>query len=219
MHVVNNAHSHANNDSDEQINVENQANDVQAESMFVDSSEMKDISTPSEQELLVQRALDSVEVNTANKATDANDYPSKDSDDRIDAENMNVDEPDCALDSVEVNTVDKANDANGHPSKDSDDRIDAKNMNVDEPNMIHECYKTNNANAEQIESMVDDDVEQNDVSTTIDQGLQEETVSDDVEMEKADKTTDAFGHASTDSDDRIPSLIGEEIFLFKMVLK
>jgi hypothetical protein len=136
---------------------------------------------------------------------------------------MNVDEPDHALDSVEVNTVDKANDANGHPSKDSDDRIDAENMNVDEPDMIHDSSKTNDANAEKTESMVDDDVEQNDVSTTIDQGLQEGTVSDDVEMEKADKTTDALAHASTDSDDGIDegnTIIDQRRdYLFKMVLK
>ncbi len=137
------------------------------------------------------------------KATDANDDPSKDSDDTIDVENMNVDEPDHALDSVEVNTVDKANEANGHPSQGSDDRIDAENMNVDEPDIIRDSSKTNDANAEQTESMVDDDVEQNDVSTNINQGLQKEIVSDDVEMEKADKTTDAFGCASTDCDDRI----------------
>jgi hypothetical protein len=116
---------------------------------------------------------------------------------------MNVDEPDSAFDCMEVNTVDKATDPNGHPSIDSDDRIDAENMNVDEPNMIHDGYKANDANAEQTESIVDDVVEMNDLSTTIDQGLQEETVSDNVEMDKADKTTDAFGHASTDSDDRI----------------
>ncbi len=34
--------------SDEQINVENQAKDVQAESIFADSSEVKDTSMPSE---------------------------------------------------------------------------------------------------------------------------------------------------------------------------
>jgi hypothetical protein len=73
--------------------------------MFADSSEMKDTAMPSEQELPVQRALDSVEANAVNKATDANDDPSKDSDDKIDAENMDVDEPDCTLDSVDVNTV------------------------------------------------------------------------------------------------------------------
>ncbi len=171
MHVVNNAHSYANTDFDDQISVGNQANDVQAESMFADSSETKDTSTPSEQELPVQRALDSVEVNTVDKATDANDDPSKDSDDTIDAKNMNVDEPYCTLDSVEVNTVDKANDANGHPSQDSDDIIDAENVNVDQPDIIHDSSKTNDANAEQTESMVDDDVEQDDVSTNINQGL------------------------------------------------
>jgi hypothetical protein len=79
-----------------------------------------------------------VEVNTADKTTDADGHPSKDPDNRIDAENMNVDEPDSAPDCEEVNTVDKATDTNGHPSKDSDDRIDAENMNVDKPDMIHE---------------------------------------------------------------------------------
>ncbi len=166
--------------------------------MFAYSSEMKDASTSSEQELPVQRALDRMEVNTVDKATDANDDPSKDSYDINDAENMNIDEPDCALDSVKVNTVDRANDTNGYPSKGSDDRIDAENMNVEEPSIIHNSYKTNDANAEQTKFMVDDDVEQNDLSTNINQGLQKESVSDDVEIEKADKTTDAFGHASTD---------------------
>ncbi len=52
MHAINNAHSHANTDSDEQINVGNQANDAQVESIFADSSEMRDTSTPSEQESL-----------------------------------------------------------------------------------------------------------------------------------------------------------------------
>ncbi len=203
VHVVNNAHSHANIDSDEQINVGNQANNVQAKSICSDSSEMKDPSTPSEQELPVQHVLDSVEVNIIDQATDANSDPSKDSDHTIDAVNMNVDEPDCTLHSVEVNTVDKANDANGHPSQDSDDRIDAENSNVDEPDIIHDSSKTNDANTAQTQSMVDDDVEQNDVSTNNNQGLQKETVSDDVEIEKADKTTDAFGHVNTDCDDRI----------------
>jgi hypothetical protein len=203
VHVVNNAHSHANIDSDEQINVGNQANDVQSESIFADSSEMKDTSLSSEQELSVQCALDSVEVNPADKTTDANGDPSKDSNHTIDSKNMNVDEPDLALDSVEVNRVDKANDAYGHPSQDSDDRIDVENSNVDEPAIIDDSSKTNDANAEQTQSMVDDDVEQNDLSTNINQDLQKDTISDDVEMEKPDKTTDAFGHVDTDCDDRI----------------
>ena len=69
---------------------------------------------------------------------------------------------------MEVNIADKATDANGHPSKDYDDRIDAEDMDhVDEPDIIHDSSKTNDANAEQTESMVDDDVEMNDVFTII----------------------------------------------------
>ncbi len=79
---------------------------------FSDGSEMKVTSTLSEQELPVQHAHDSEGVKTVNKATDANDDPSKDSDHTIDVENMTVDEPDCILDSVEVNTVGEANDTN-----------------------------------------------------------------------------------------------------------
>jgi hypothetical protein len=94
MHGANNAYSYANTDSDDQIIVGNQANDVQAYSMFPESSEMNDTCMPFEQEFLVHCALDSVEVNTADKATDANGHFSKDSDNRIDAENMDDDEPD-----------------------------------------------------------------------------------------------------------------------------
>jgi hypothetical protein len=36
--------------------------------------------------------------------------------------------------------------------------------------MIHDGPKTNDANVKQTESMIDDDVEMNDVSTTIEQG-------------------------------------------------
>ncbi len=150
--------------SDEQINAENQAKDVQAESIFADSSEMKDTSTLSGQELPGQCAHDNEGVNSVDKATDANGDPSKDSDHTIDAENITVDEPDCTLDSVEVNTVGEANDTNGHPSQESDVTIDVENINVDEPDIIHDSSKTIDANAEQTESMVDDDVEHNDVS-------------------------------------------------------
>jgi hypothetical protein len=74
VHQANNADSHANIDSDEQINVGNQANDVQAGLLFPDSSEMNDTSMHFEQEFLVQCALDCVEVNIADKATDANGH-------------------------------------------------------------------------------------------------------------------------------------------------
>jgi hypothetical protein len=44
--------------------------------------------------------------------------------------------------------------------------------------------------------MVDDDVEMNDLSMTIDQGLHKETVSDNVEMDKTDRTTNDEDQAS-----------------------
>jgi hypothetical protein len=50
--------------------------------------------------------------------------------------------------------------------------------------------------------MVDDDVQHNDVSQHIIQGLQKETVGNDVVMKKADKTTDATGNVNKDCDDR-----------------
>ncbi len=49
-------------------------------------------------------------------------------------------------------------------------QIDRENSNVDEP-IIHDSSKTNDGNAEQTDSNVDDDVEQNDVSQNIIQGL------------------------------------------------
>jgi hypothetical protein len=82
-------------------------------------------------------------------------------------------------------------------------QIDAENSNIDEPDIIHDSSKTNDGNAEQTESIVDDDVEQNYVSQNIIQGLQNKTVSDDVGMEKADETTDVSGHVDKDCDDRI----------------
>jgi hypothetical protein len=46
--------------------------------MFPDGLEMNDTSMTIEQQLQVQCALDSVEVDTADKATDANGHPSTD---------------------------------------------------------------------------------------------------------------------------------------------
>jgi hypothetical protein len=94
----------------------------------------------------------------------ANGDPSKDPDHTIDAKKTTIDEPDCTLDSVEVNTLGETNDTNGYPSQDSDVTIDAENSNIDEPDIIHDNSKTIDTNAEQTESIVDDDVEHNDVS-------------------------------------------------------
>jgi hypothetical protein len=131
---------------------------------FADSSEVKGTSTLSGQELPGQCAHDNEGVNLVDKATDVNGDPSKDPDCIIDAENTTVDESDCTLDSVEVNTVGEANDTNGHPSQESDVTVDAEHSNIDEPDIIHDISKTIDANAKQAVSMVDDDVEHNDVS-------------------------------------------------------
>ncbi len=99
---------------------------------------------------------------------------------------MTVDEPDCIFDSVEVNTVGEENDVHGLCSQETGVQIDRENSNVDEPN-IHDSSKTNDANSEQTNSIVDDDVEKNDVSQNIIQSLQHKLVGNDVGMEKADE--------------------------------
>ncbi len=94
---------------------------------------------------------------------------------------------DCRYDS-DLKTVSEANDVHGHSSQEIGVLIDRENSNIDEPN-IHDSSKTNDGNAEQTDLIVDDDVEQNDVSQNIIQGLQKKTVSKDVGMKKADETT------------------------------
>jgi hypothetical protein len=111
-----------------------------------------------QKELPVQCAHESEEVNTFDKATDVNGDPSKDSDHTIDAKNKTVDELDHILDSVEVNTVGEENDVHGHFSQETGVQNDRENSSIDKPN-IHDNSKTNDGNAEQTNSIVDDDVE------------------------------------------------------------
>jgi hypothetical protein len=86
-------------------------------------------------------------------------------------------------------------DVHGHSSQEIGVQIDRENSNVDEPN-IHDSSKTNDGNAEQIDSILDDDVEQNDTSQNIIQGLQDKTISKDAGMEKADETTNVSGETT-----------------------
>ncbi len=173
---------------------------MQAESIFADSSEIKNTSMLFGQELPGQRAHDNEGVNSVDKATDTNGDPSKDSDHIIDAENRTVDEPDCTLNSVEVNTVAEANDITGHPSQESDVTVDAENSNIDEPDIIHDSSKIIDANAEQTESMIDDDVEHNDVSQ---KELPVQCAHDSEKVNTVDKATDVNGDHSKDSDHTI----------------
>jgi hypothetical protein len=121
----------------------------------------------SERELLVQCIHASEEVNTVDKVTDVNGN--------------------CRYDS-NLNTVSEAIDVHGHSSQEIGVQIDRENQNADGPN-IHDSSKINDDDAEQTESIVDNDIEQNDVSQNIIQGLQNKTVSKDVGMEKAVETT------------------------------
>jgi hypothetical protein len=113
---------------------------------------------------------------------------------------MTVDKPDHTLDSVEVNTVDEANDNNGHLSQESDVTVGAENSNIDEPDIIHDSSKTVDANAEQKESMVDDDVEHNDVSQ---KEIPVKCAYDSEGVNTVDKATDVNGDPSKDSDHTI----------------
>ncbi len=113
----------------------------------------------------------------------------------VSAENMTVDEPDCIFDSVDVNTVAEKNDVHGLCIQEAGVQIDREDSNIDEPN-IHDSPKTNDGNNEQTESIVDDDVEQNDVSQNIMQGLQNETVSKDVGMGTVDETNYVCGETT-----------------------
>jgi hypothetical protein len=105
-----------------------------------------------------------VDAENSNVDEPANGDPRKDPDHTFNAENMSVNEPDCTLDSMEVNTVCEANDTNGYPSQESDVTVNAENINVDEPDIIDESSKIIDTNAEQTESIVDDDVEHNNIS-------------------------------------------------------
>ncbi len=59
----------------------------------------------------------------------------------------------------DLNTVSEAPDVHGHSSQEIRVQIEKENSNNDEPN-IHDSSNTNDGNAEQTESIVDDDVEQ-----------------------------------------------------------
>jgi hypothetical protein len=78
-------------------------------------------------------------------------------------------------------------------------------MANDEPKylIIYVSLETNDACDEQSKLRIDDDFDMNDASTTIEQESQVEASCDSVEVDKADKTTGAYGHACTDSADKI----------------
>jgi hypothetical protein len=193
---------------------------LQVESIFADSSEMKDTSTLSGQELPGQYTLDNEEVNEIDKTTDANGDPSKDFDHTIDAENTTVDEPDPTLDSVEVNRVGEANDANGHPSQESDVTIGAENTNIDEPHIIHDSSKAIDANAEPTESiMLNIMMYPRILFKAPKKKLSVMMLRWEKQMRQLMLLVMLIKIVMIELMKKIPSLIREMIYLFKMVLK
>jgi hypothetical protein len=135
--------------------------------------------------------------NSVGEATDGNNYPSKDPDHTIDAENTVVDEPDRTLDSMEINIIGEANDTNGHPSQESDVTVNAENSNVDEPDIIYDRSKTIDKIAEQTESIVHDDFDHNDVS---EKELPVQCIHASEEVNTVDKVTDVNSGCRYDFD-------------------
>ncbi len=178
--------------SDEQINVENQVKDVQAESIFADSSERKDTSMLSGQEFPGQRTLDNEGVNAINKATDANGDPSKDSDHTIDAENTTVDVPDPTLDSVEVNRVGEANDANKDRSTLSRHELPGqRTLDNEGVNAIDKATDVNCDPSKDSDHTIDAK------TTTVDEP---DPTLNSVEVNRVGEANDANGHPSQEFD-------------------
>ncbi len=94
----------------------------------------------------------------------------------------------------------EANDTNGHPSQESGVTVDAENSSIDEPDIIHDSSKTIDANAEQTESMVDDDAEHNDLSQ---KELLVQYAHDSEGVNTVDTATDVNSDPSKDSDHTI----------------
>ncbi len=70
-------------------------------------------------------------------------------------------------------------------------------LQADEPDIIHDSSKTIDTNAEQTESIVDDDVEHNNV---LQKELPVQCAHDSEEVNTFDKATDVNGDPSKDSD-------------------
>jgi hypothetical protein len=200
---ANNADGHASTDFDDRINVENKTNDEQAESIIHDGFEMNDASMTIEQELQVEAALDSVEVDKADKATDAYGHARTDSDDRIDVENMANDEPEDLMihDGFETNDANdeqselmmydgfEMNDASTTIKQELQVEAALDNVEVDKADKAIDAYGNastdsgdridvdNKANEGQGDLMIHDGFETNDASTIIEQELQVDTVT------------------------------------------
>ena len=123
--------------------------------------------TLSGQEIPGQCAHENDGFSLADKATDTNGDPSKDSKHAADVENSIVDEPDGIFNNVEVNTaVAERYDAHGHISEESVVMINAENDAIDEHEVVHDKSKAIDTNDDiDVDYDYDDVHESEDINT------------------------------------------------------
>jgi hypothetical protein len=88
------------------------------------------------------------EISLADKATDTNGDPSKDSKHTAILENPTVDEPNGIFNNVDVITVSEGFDAHGHTSQESVVMIDTEIHAIDEHEVAHDISKAIDANVD-----------------------------------------------------------------------
>jgi hypothetical protein len=106
----------------------------------------KGTSTLSDQEIPGQCANKNDGFSLADKATDTNGDPSKDSKHTADVEKPTVDESYGTFNNVEVNTVAEGYDSYGHTCQESVVMIDAENHAIDEHEVVHDKSKAIDSN-------------------------------------------------------------------------
>ena len=122
--------------------------------------------TLSGQEIPGQCANKNDGFSLADKATDTNGDPSKDSKHTADVENPTVDESYGIFNNVEVNTVAEGYDAYGHTCQESVVMIDAENHAIDEHEVVHDKSKAIDTNDDiDVDYDYDDVHESEDINT------------------------------------------------------
>ncbi len=99
-----------------------------------------------DQEIPGQCAKENDGISLADKATDTNGDPSKDSKHTDDLANPTVNEPNGIFNNVDVITVSEGFDAHGHTSQESVVMIDTENHAIDEHEVAHDSSKAIDTN-------------------------------------------------------------------------
>ncbi len=112
-------------------------------------------------------------------------------------ENITINKLDGTFENVEVNIMAEGNDTHDHSSQESVLMVDAENIAIDGLDIIHDSSKTTDTNVEQIESIVNFDVDHNDV---LQKKLPVQSVNESKESNTVDNAIDVNGDPSKDSD-------------------